>query len=99
MRNSNTEAPLGLLFSTTTALLSPAHEAVARTPLYGAIPPLTVRSTVSSALRRLISMVDAWYRRAEQRRQLGQLSEHLLSDLGLEPFDVTREQNKPFWQA
>ncbi len=99
MRNSNTTAPLGLLFSTATALVSPAHEAVARTPLYGAIPPLTVRYTVSSALRRLMTLADVWYRRVEQRRQLGQLNEHLLTDIGLEPFNATEERNKPFWQA
>ena len=99
MRNSNASAPLGVLFSTATALVSPAHEAIARKPLYEAIPPLTVRDTVGSALRRLTTLIDAWYRRVEQRRQLGQLNEHLLNDIGLEPFDVTKEQNKPFWQA
>lgn len=99
MRNSNTAAPLGLLFSTATALVSPAHEAVARTPLYGAIPPLTVRSTAVSAVHRLVSLIDVWKRRAEQRHQLGKLNEHLLVDIGLQPFEVTREQNKPFWQS
>jgi uncharacterized protein YjiS (DUF1127 family) len=99
MRNSNTASPLGLLFSTTTALVSPAHEAIAQRPLYQAIPPLTVRDTAASMFRRLTTLIDIWYRRTEQRQQLGQLNEHLLNDIGLEPFDVARERKKAFWQA
>ncbi|MEL6963455.1 MAG: DUF1127 domain-containing protein [Pseudomonadota bacterium] len=99
MNNSNTHAPLGLLFSTTAALVSPAHEAIARTSLYEAIPPLTIRSTVGSALRQVAALLRVWQRRIEQRRQLGLLNDRMLTDIGVEPLEVAQEVEKPFWQA
>ena len=36
--------------------------------------------------------------RADQRRQLAQLDERMLRDIGLSHGDVLRETAKPFWQ-
>ena len=99
MKNSNAHAPLGLLFSTAAALVSPAHEVIARKPLYEAIPPLTIRSSVGSALHQVAALFGVWHRRTEQRRQLGQLNDRMLADIGIEPLDVAKEVEKPFWQA
>jgi uncharacterized protein YjiS (DUF1127 family) len=39
-----------------------------------------------------------WFDRARQRRQLGELSDHMLRDIGLSRTDVWAESSKPFWR-
>lgn len=99
MRNSNTLPSFGSLFSTTTAFLSPAHEAIVRKPLYDAVPPLRIRPSVLSLLRRLASQVGVWRQQALQRKQLAALDDHLLQDIGLDRHQVAEEWEKPFWKA
>ena len=41
----------------------------------------------------------AWLERARQRRQLQQLGDHMLKDIGLSRADVEAEASKPFWRA
>jgi uncharacterized protein YjiS (DUF1127 family) len=41
----------------------------------------------------------AWFERARQRRQLQQLGDHMLKDIGLSRADVEAEVSKPFWRA
>jgi uncharacterized protein YjiS (DUF1127 family) len=36
--------------------------------------------------------------RARQRRQLGELNDYMLRDIGLTRADVDRETRKPFWR-
>jgi uncharacterized protein YjiS (DUF1127 family) len=43
--------------------------------------------------------VLAWLERTRQRRQLQQLSDHMLKDVGLSRADVEAETSKRFWQA
>ena len=43
-------------------------------------------------------MVLIWLERARQRRQLQQLSDHMLKDIGLSRADVEAEVTKPFWR-
>jgi uncharacterized protein YjiS (DUF1127 family) len=43
--------------------------------------------------------VMAWFERARQRRQLQQLGDHMLKDIGLSRADVEAEISKPFWRA
>ena len=40
-----------------------------------------------------------WRRRARERRELGQLDNRTLRDLGLSPGEVQFEANKPFWRG
>ena len=40
-----------------------------------------------------------WLDRARQRRQLQQLGDHMLKDIGLSRADVEAETAKPFWRA
>jgi uncharacterized protein YjiS (DUF1127 family) len=42
--------------------------------------------------------VLSWLERVHQRRQLAQLSDHMLKDIGLTRVDVEAELSKPFWQ-
>jgi uncharacterized protein YjiS (DUF1127 family) len=39
-----------------------------------------------------------WFDRASQRRQLGELSDHMLRDIGVTRADVWAESSKPFWR-
>ena len=40
-----------------------------------------------------------WFDRARQRRQLGELSDQMLRDIGLTRADVWAESSKPFWRS
>jgi uncharacterized protein YjiS (DUF1127 family) len=42
--------------------------------------------------------VMSWLERVRQRRQLAQLSDHMLKDIGLSRADVEVELSKPFWR-
>ena len=39
-----------------------------------------------------------WLERARQRRELQQLGDHMLKDIGLSRADVEAEISKPFWR-
>jgi uncharacterized protein YjiS (DUF1127 family) len=39
-----------------------------------------------------------WLERARQRRQLAELSDHMLRDIGLTRADAWAEAEKPFWR-
>jgi uncharacterized protein YjiS (DUF1127 family) len=49
-------------------------------------------------LERAADRVLAWQERAQQRRQLETLSDHMLRDIGLTRADVLAESTKRFWQ-
>jgi uncharacterized protein YjiS (DUF1127 family) len=57
----------------------------------GRLPLAEVVSSVREA-------VESWSRRAEARRQLAQLSERALRDIGFDPESARREAAKPFWK-
>jgi uncharacterized protein YjiS (DUF1127 family) len=40
-----------------------------------------------------------WYDRATQRRQLNELNDRLLADIGVTRIDACHESRKHFWQA
>jgi uncharacterized protein YjiS (DUF1127 family) len=42
--------------------------------------------------------VKTWMRRSQERRLLGQMSQHMLEDIGLTQSDISREVAKFFWQ-
>ena len=41
----------------------------------------------------------SWLERARQRRQLRELGDHMLKDIGLSRADVEAEASKRFWRA
>lgn len=45
------------------------------------------------------AVLGAWAERIESRRQLLELDERMLSDIGLDRATVIREASKPFWKA
>jgi uncharacterized protein YjiS (DUF1127 family) len=53
---------------------------------------------LAARLRRLAHLLLVWRERARQRRQLRNLGDHKLRDLGLTRADVLAESSKPFWR-
>ena len=56
---------------------------------------LVPRGWFPSAFEQALS----WLERARQRRQLRELGDHMLKDIGLSRADVEAEAAKPFWRA
>lgn len=53
----------------------------------------------SGLLARLVETLHVWRERQVQRRQLAQLTERELHDVGLSWSDIAYEAEKPFWRA
>jgi uncharacterized protein YjiS (DUF1127 family) len=77
--------------------------------LHSASPTLTSPAALRSAddsapirwrdiLAAVVEQVMIWHERAQQRRQLQSLSDHMLHDIGLGRADVEAETTKPFWR-
>ena len=64
-----------------------------------ASPPLMAgfRTTHWLSLKQLNQHVITWYQRAKQRRQLAQLDDRMLKDIGVTPMQARCEARKPFW--
>ena len=43
-------------------------------------------------------VVRTWIHRSNERRALAMMNQHMLDDIGLTAFDVSRETAKYFWQ-
>jgi uncharacterized protein YjiS (DUF1127 family) len=54
---------------------------------------------VVAVLDRLFEAPFVWAERAAERRQLAELDDHLLRDIGLTRADVDAVSTKPFWRA
>lgn len=48
--------------------------------------------------RKIIHTINVWTSRSRERYHLGQMSNHLMQDIGLTRADVALEVNKYFWQ-
>ena len=57
------------------------------------LPPL------SRVLLRVTLLTVAWEMRRRTRKDLGKLSDQMLSDIGLDPWAAEAEASKPFWRA
>lgn len=47
---------------------------------------------------RMTAILMVWQERARQRRQLLELDDRMLRDIGVSRYDAEREASKPFWQ-
>lgn len=86
-------AGFGPWFSTVAALTSPVQGMVDR-PFYGDVPPLAVRPG-----GRILAALLRWRERARQRRQLLEMSDHMLRDIGITRADARAEAERPFWRG
>ena len=72
----------------TTARVGTSHATLA-----GMMGPAPLTSAAA-----VVEGVLDWFERARQRRRLGELSDHMLKDIGLSRADVEAEVVKPFWR-
>ena len=80
-----------------------------KTSSFSAVPrmsgtkPASGTGSWSAAILRLtgtgIFNLMQWRERARQRRQLGELDDRLLADIGVRRIDACQESQKHFWQA
>jgi uncharacterized protein YjiS (DUF1127 family) len=68
-------------------------------PLRGRAPrrAATTEITPLGAIRRLVTAIRTWQRRARSRQELRELSDHMLKDIGLRREELGYEFPKPFW--
>ena len=52
----------------------------------------------STLFSRAVDNLYTWSQRSRQRKQLGQLDQRLMKDIGVAYEDVWAEINKPFWK-
>ena len=50
-------------------------------------------------LLRVTLLAVTWEMRRRTRKDLGGLSRHMLSDIGIDPMLAATEASKPFWRA
>ena len=53
---------------------------------------------IEEALKKVSMTVGTWATRSKDRNQLAQMSDHMLTDIGLNRVDIAIEVNKFFWQ-
>ena len=66
---------------------------------YAALPEVRLRSAVRRGLARLGQRLLAWHDRARERRALMEMSDQMLSDVGISRADACREAARPFWRS
>jgi uncharacterized protein YjiS (DUF1127 family) len=66
---------------------------------YRSVPRITVRKTLPGRLARLGLLIMTWLWRVRLRRELWQLSDEQLRDVGLTREMIRREAEKPFWMG
>ncbi|MDH5354689.1 MAG: DUF1127 domain-containing protein [Gammaproteobacteria bacterium] len=73
--------------------------------MYHIIDDLAISEAIYSIVRRseeavnsLMNTLKVWSARAADRRQLAQMNDRLLADIGLSRSDIYVEVNKHFWQ-
>ena len=53
---------------------------------------------IEEALKKVSMAIGTWSSRSKDRRDLAQMSDRLLTDIGLNRVDIAIEINKYFWQ-
>lgn len=99
MRKYNQNSGFGPVFSAVTAMMSPAHQTITRQPLYERIEPLAVHPGLKTFTSFIFGVVGRWHQRANERRALTMLDDHLLDDIGIQRYQAMDEGAKPFWRA
>ena len=56
------------------------------------------RDRLSDIFLSLVTLLQSWFVRAQERRMLLQLDQRMLKDIGITRVDAAREAMKPFWR-
>ena len=59
---------------------------------------LSFQGFIQQKIVSVLTQIQLWMDRYHQRKQLAQLSDQLMNDLGLSQSDVYIEIRKPFWK-
>lgn len=54
---------------------------------------------IEIAIASVKGATSQWVANSRGRKELARLDARMLRDIGLEPFEVQREINKPFWRS
>ncbi|MCB9948081.1 MAG: DUF1127 domain-containing protein [Rhodospirillaceae bacterium] len=54
---------------------------------------------VGHAVHEMVQTLHVWQERARARRQLAELDDHMLQDIGIDRDSLEHEIDKPFWRA
>jgi uncharacterized protein YjiS (DUF1127 family) len=68
-------------------------------PFYRGAAPPALRPGGRSRIGRLVDAALVWQQRLRERRQLMQLSDHMLRDIGISRATAAGEAEKPFWRV
>ena len=60
---------------------------------------LRASEVLQLAWGRALETMYLWWRRARTRRELEELDDRILADVGLDRVEARREAAKPFWQG
>jgi uncharacterized protein YjiS (DUF1127 family) len=67
---------------------------------FRSVPHVSARKTLSAwRPSQLLTLILIWLRRARSRRELADLNDVQLRDVGLNRDTIKREIEKPFWMA
>ncbi|MDH3695041.1 MAG: DUF1127 domain-containing protein [Gammaproteobacteria bacterium] len=61
-------------------------------------PRNALTSKISNFVEHGVATVHKWNQRSLERRQLSQLDDNLLKDIGISRVDAQFEASKPFWK-
>ena len=59
----------------------------------------SLATVIGYRLNMVFNTITEWHQRAVSRRELAQLDERMLQDIGVSNVDVEREVSKPFWRS
>ncbi len=76
----------------------PVFETTSRYNHLRILSSLRVFSSLRVLIKNTIKKVAFWMERSKQRRELAELDDHMLEDIGYSHTEVQKEIAKPFWR-
>ena len=67
--------------------------------LHTAHSPVSLSTRLSDTLSGMLTTLDLWYQRQQQRRQLDMLDDRLLRDIGIDRASAREEASRRFWES
>jgi uncharacterized protein YjiS (DUF1127 family) len=48
--------------------------------------------------KNILTVLSVWYRNYRTRKALAEMSDRLLDDIGISPYEAKQESHRPFWK-